>query len=232
MENMLEVKGKIYQVEKGQLNLLLVDDNLFKFVGKISDNKIPTGKEAAKIQHPIKINKSFVHPIRGKIIGRRNRISFYDNIYNDIKTAMETGASKEELTAIIKKYYPNFTGKSPTSLAGQYVILVNNPNELKKNFSYKKKSKNKKRKKYGPRKPSDAYAYSKTYGIWILHEDVEKVKKVLRKVAYNYKPTIPILLKETGLKYSRLTATMNMLKQQNIVEKVSNPGERIYYKLK
>lgn len=179
-----------------------------------SGDYIPTKKKTSKAQY----NK-------GRRLGVVSNLRIYENIYNDIKNSERTinAASK-----IVKTYYPKYKLSSARSYGLVYLDIISGKRKLEQTEQTKiKKSYKQKRR----RKPKDAVGFSKSYYVHVTNEDVAKVKNALGIVEYNYKPTLPELLKRTKLSHNRLLGTLDVLKTKKEVEIVRHPGERMYYQL-
>jgi len=114
MNEILEIKGKIYEVIDGQVTKIKVDDTIFEIKSPetkteeldIEISKIPKEsfvEEIPKKEEP-KIKKQ---NHRGKFLGIEGKCYIYENILNDIKEAISEGKSFPELMTIIKRYSPS-----------------------------------------------------------------------------------------------------------------------------
>jgi len=150
-------------------------------------------------------------PDRGKVIGKDSFISYYENIFEEVKEALQKEQNKKQIAeTVLKKYYPYVSQPTRKNYAGRY---------MKKAI--------KKIDRQQP--PEDSYAYNKSYGVWIQPEDVKEIKKAILHVAYDYKPTPKNIIQQAGLKHHRAMATLQTLKKENKIKRtIDDKGDFVY----
>ena len=82
--------------------------------------------------------------------------------------------------------------------------------------------------KHKRNKPKNAVGYVDGYSTWVKEKEVEKVKTAVGKVAYDYKPTVDVIAKETGMLKYRVLATLKYMKSAGLVVIKMDGMKRIY----
>ena len=82
--------------------------------------------------------------------------------------------------------------------------------------------------KHKRNKPKNAVGYIDGYCTWVRDKEVEKVKLAINKVAYDYKPTVDVITKETGMLKYRVMATLKYMKNAGLVVIKMDGMKRIY----
>jgi len=96
MQEILEIKGKIYEVIDGQVTKIKVDDTIFEI--KSSEEK----KESFIEDIP----SVFTPKEKGQRVGAIKKCTIYENILNDIRNGISEGKSNKDLMNIVKEYTP------------------------------------------------------------------------------------------------------------------------------
>lgn len=89
-------------------------------------------------------------------------------------------------------------------------------------------TKRKYERKHKRNKPKNAMGYIDGYNTWVKDREVEKVKLAINKVAYDYKPTVDVITKETGMLKYRVMATLKYMKNAGLVVIKMDGMKRIY----
>jgi len=130
MNEILEIKGKIYEVVDGQVTKIKVDDTIFEI--KSSEEKtpiqeIPIEKQIPTVFPAFETEKEEID--KGAPVEKFQRFNIYSNILNEIRKGIEDELGDRELKDIIKKYYPYIKSKSVSS----YLWVYRNYLERKEN---------------------------------------------------------------------------------------------------
>ena len=77
--------------------------------------------------------------------------------------------------------------------------------------------------------PDGAIARSKSYAVWVMPDDIDKVKRAINHYGYNYKPTMDNIINQTGLASNRVKGTIDVLKDQKKIKLTyTDAGHLIY----
>ena len=90
------------------------------------------------------------------------------------------------------------------------------------------RQKRKYERKHKRNKPKNAVGFVTGYNTWIKEREVERVKLAVNKVAYDYKPTVDVITKETNMLKYRVNATLKYMKNAGLVVIKMDGMKRIY----
>jgi hypothetical protein len=160
-------------------------------------------------------------PGRGKIVGTFRRNSIYEKPADEVKQALNQDKSWTWIkNNILKKYYPNYKKQSINSMTSVYKNFVLRGGDVKKPFRAKRRL----------HPPKGAIAKSETYSVWIMPDDVRKVKSAISHYGLNYKPTVENIIKLSGLAFNRVRGTIDVLKKQGKVKLIyTDDGTSVYH---
>jgi len=160
-------------------------------------------------------------PDRGEVVGNLYGNNIYKKPLEEVKQYIDKKSWSWMKKNIIRKYYPNYQKQSLGAIASCYKKFALGQQGIRKKTS----------KKYNKfyNAPEGAVARSNSYVVWIMPDDINKVKRAINHVGLNYKPTMDNIINQTGLASNRVKGTIDVLKEQKKIKAVyTDSGSLIY----
>lgn len=179
---------------------------------------------------------------KGRRIDNISHNTVFENILNDVIGVYKRGGSRDEVKSVMEKYYPS--GKSINtyiSVYRRYLLKIGRLIETESGYAFldgehdipieKKSIVLPIKKRHRRKKRPGSVGLDKRYGVYVMEDEVQKIKLAINTVELNYKATSYNIAEKTKIPINRLRAALHWMADQKMITWTYDDGTGPIYKM-